>query len=181
MGDAFVIEVADTGIGVPVEEFDAIFTPFHQVNGSTTRKYGGTGLGLSICRNLSRAMGGDVDVTSEVGVGSTFTMRLPLPVMETATQGAGQMEAESNDAPAVLALEANPFHQCLLEAFCAERGRGAQVATSFHEAMSVLAVRRPRTRGRVRGVIARRAGRGDRCTHGIASSRWNVSLGCIGR
>ncbi|MBK6705502.1 MAG: ATP-binding protein [Caulobacteraceae bacterium] len=54
VGDAFVIEVADTGIGVPVEEFDAIFTPFHQVNGSTTRKYGGTGLG-SLFAAISRA------------------------------------------------------------------------------------------------------------------------------
>lgn len=141
--DAFVIEVTDTGIGIPEGEHDVIFTPFHQVNGSTTRKYGGTGLGLSICRNLSRAMGGDVHVASEVGVGSTFTVCLPLPVMETPTQCARRLDAESDNAPAVLALEANPFHQCLIEAFCAELGRGAQVVTSFDEAMLALAVRRP--------------------------------------
>jgi signal transduction histidine kinase/DNA-binding response OmpR family regulator len=64
--------IRDTGIGIPVDKLTAIFSPFQQVDGSTTRKYGGTGLGLSICKQIANLMVGDVWVESVVGKGSTF-------------------------------------------------------------------------------------------------------------
>ncbi len=64
--------VRDTGIGIPADKLAAIFSPFQQVDGSTTRKYGGTGLGLSICKQIANLMVGDVWVESVVGKGSTF-------------------------------------------------------------------------------------------------------------
>jgi signal transduction histidine kinase/DNA-binding response OmpR family regulator/HAMP domain-containing protein len=69
--------VADTGIGMTPEQLDRLFEEFSQADQLTSRRYGGTGLGLAITRRLSRMMGGDVTVTSELGKGSTFAVRLP--------------------------------------------------------------------------------------------------------
>ena len=70
-------EVADSGIGMTREQQSRVFEEFAQADSSTTRKYGGTGLGLAISRRLCRVMGGDLELTSEPGIGSTFTARLP--------------------------------------------------------------------------------------------------------
>ena len=75
--DQIVIEVTDTGRGIPAEMLDSIFEPFVQGERDLTRTVPGTGLGLAISRHLARGMGADITVTSAVGVGSTFTLKLP--------------------------------------------------------------------------------------------------------
>jgi len=78
-GDAIEIEVEDTGIGIPEEELDRIFDEFHQVDGSMSREYGGVGLGLTLVKRLLGLLGGTITVTSTIGKGSTFRVRLPRP------------------------------------------------------------------------------------------------------
>jgi signal transduction histidine kinase len=71
------LRVADTGIGIPPEKQASVFDPFVQVDMSRTRRSEGSGLGLAISRDLARGMGGDLEVESTVGEGSTFTLWLP--------------------------------------------------------------------------------------------------------
>ena len=75
--DKLVFAVSDTGIGMTPEQLSRLFMDFQQASPETAQKYGGTGLGLAITRRLCQLMGGDVKVTSEPGVGSTFTVTLP--------------------------------------------------------------------------------------------------------
>ena len=80
--DWIVFQVADTGIGLSPEQVGRLFQPFTQADASTSRRFGGTGLGLTITRRFCRIMGGDVNVESREGEGSTFTIRLPARVEE---------------------------------------------------------------------------------------------------
>jgi signal transduction histidine kinase len=80
---AVELRVTDSGPGVPAHKLDAIFEPFVQLDNGLTRVTAGTGLGLAISRELARAMGGDLAVTSTLGEGSTFTLTLPRGDVET--------------------------------------------------------------------------------------------------
>jgi PAS domain S-box-containing protein len=74
----FLLRVRDSGIGIPAKDLSRIFREFEQVDSGTARKFSGTGLGLPVTQKLVDLMGGTISVQSEVGVGSTFTVRLPL-------------------------------------------------------------------------------------------------------
>lgn len=76
--DVLVLGVSDTGIGISAENLSRVFTPFTQIETGTTRTRGGMGLGLSIAQRMANTLGGDIVVSSEVGAGSTFTVRVPL-------------------------------------------------------------------------------------------------------
>lgn len=80
-----VYVVQDTGIGIPIETQEIVFEEFRQGDGSMTRRYGGSGLGLALARGMARLLGGEIDLVSIPGEGSTFTVELPLDVEARAT------------------------------------------------------------------------------------------------
>ena len=80
--DQVAVSVSDTGIGIPEEALDKIFTRFYQYDASSTRKYGGTGIGLAIAQDIMRLHGSRITVTSEVGSGTKFSFNLPLSMTQ---------------------------------------------------------------------------------------------------
>lgn len=140
-GEVLALEVSDTGIGIPAHKLEEIFEAFSQVDDSTTRQYGGTGLGLAICRKLARAMGGDLTVESELGVGSCFTARLPLSRVhnEEASDNSGEADLGLG---AVLVVEPNPLGQGVMKAALAGHVGALEVCASAAEALASLGSRR---------------------------------------
>ena len=114
-GDALVIAITDSGIGIAHDQQEKVFEAFHQVDAGTTRQFGGTGLGLAICRNLARALGGDIDVASVLGHGSTFTLRVPAERVEATRADAGPTQRPvALDAARLLLVEGNAMMQGVL-------------------------------------------------------------------
>jgi len=74
-----VIDVSDTGMGIPAEAIEQLFQPFYQVESGANRSYGGTGLGLAICKQIIEEMGGHITVRSVIGVGTTFEITVDMP------------------------------------------------------------------------------------------------------
>jgi len=96
------IAISDTGIGMTPEQLDRVFIPFVQADAGTTRQFGGTGLGLSICKDICETMGGHIEVQSEIGKGSTFTVFIPidLSLLERQHQKA-EKPADNSTSPRI--------------------------------------------------------------------------------
>jgi len=133
--DRLRIVVDDTGIGIPAETRDAIFESFRQADTSTTRRFGGTGLGLAICRNLARAMGGDVTVTSVMGEGSRFIVELPLVRAEAPAVSA----IATPGMAGLLVLDRNPITRSMLRTLMMPHAGSVVATATVDEAIAALA------------------------------------------
>ena len=132
-------KVTDTGIGMTEEELGRLFKPFSQADSSTTRKYGGTGLGLCIARQLSQKLGGDVSVTSEKGVGTTFEFTISIGKIDNPDMANGleDMQVEAIDENVrivpntvsghVLVVEDSPDNQDLIAKYLIKAGATVEV------------------------------------------------------
>jgi hypothetical protein len=136
--ERLVIRVADSGIGIPQDRIEEIFESFRQIDGGVTRRHGGTGLGLAICRNLARAMGGDVTVASTLGAGSTFTLTLPLEHGAAEVAPADRVAATSLGNANLLMIEPNPLGQGIMRALLAGECASVQFAAEVAPALDAI-------------------------------------------
>jgi signal transduction histidine kinase/ActR/RegA family two-component response regulator len=131
--------ISDTGVGIPTSDMENIFSPFQQVDSSHSREFEGTGLGLSIARRLSRLMAGDLTVSSVVGVGTEFTLSLPLRVVSRQrAEPSDRVEIETNKKLKILIVEDNPVNRLLAVKILGQVGFTADVAVDGLEAVEFV-------------------------------------------
>ncbi len=153
-GLARAIHVRDTGIGIPQDRLDAIFEAFQQADSTTSRKYGGTGLGLTISRSICQMLGYEVDVSSEPGEGSTFTIRFtegPRARSED-EEPAAEVVVEPEERPAratsvrgftVLVIDDDADSRVLMTHYLQDFGCDVIAASSAPEGLRLARERRP--------------------------------------
>ncbi len=150
-GDCFVLSVADTGIGMTPEQLQKLFQRFTQADASTTRRFGGTGLGLAITRAFATMLGGRIDVTSEPGKGSTFTLRIPVDIRLARTEPddpaaqRGEAAAAEQDGIAglVLIVDDDAATRDLVSRFLRREGFAVRCAQDGAEGLAMARELRP--------------------------------------
>jgi signal transduction histidine kinase/DNA-binding response OmpR family regulator len=141
--DWITLSVTDTGIGIKGESLEHVFEEFSQADDSTSRDYGGTGLGLPISRRFCRMMGGDISVTSEYGVGSTFTIELPAQVdaLEAAKASAKSDPRPAKAVPAgvrpILVIDDDQNSRDLLQRTLEADGHSVATASGGEEGLDL--------------------------------------------
>ncbi|HRK39644.1 MAG TPA: response regulator [Burkholderiaceae bacterium] len=135
--EALVFSVSDTGMGIPADRLATLFTPFTQVDGSITRRFGGSGLGLAICHQLAELMGGRIEVSSLVGEGSRFQLGVTLPVSDDVPQVVGH--SHHLEARRVLVIDDNPSARTVLTSMLEHFGMRADACAGGEEGLAQLA------------------------------------------
>ena len=135
----FTCSVRDSGIGISAESLELMFNAFQQADSSISRRYGGTGLGLPIARTLAERMGGTLRAQSEEGLGSVFTLEIPLALYKEALPPLAAPRAFNGDSHGegrnVLLVEDNPVNQTVIEAMLRSLGFTVSVATDGAQAV----------------------------------------------
>ncbi|MDA1082308.1 MAG: response regulator [Gemmatimonadetes bacterium] len=140
--DVFVFRVRDTGIGMSPEQLSRLFQPFMQAESSTTKRFGGTGLGLAITKHLAEMMSGTVTVESELGRGTTFTLRLPNSPLsqDQATDSTGVVSESSNaNAATVLVIDDEPSARDMISRMLIKDGYRVVTAANGNEGLRIAA------------------------------------------
>ncbi len=133
------IRVRDTGVGMDSETLAQLFTRFYQADNSLRRRIGGTGLGLEISRNLARLMGGDIEVVSTPGEGSTFTVTLQLPAAEAPTDAVdSRTSVLTSRRLRVLVAEDHPINLKYIHILLEQMGHDAVFCENGQEALQLL-------------------------------------------
>ncbi len=138
--------VTDTGIGISPEQMNRLFQAFSQADASTSKKFGGTGLGLVLSRRFCQMMGGDITVASEAGVGSTFTIHLPVDGAASqvaAGTAAGSEGTTAKGVPTVLVIDDDPTARDLMQRFLEQQGLQMAEAASGQEGLRLAKELRP--------------------------------------
>jgi CheY-like chemotaxis protein/HPt (histidine-containing phosphotransfer) domain-containing protein/two-component sensor histidine kinase len=131
-------KVTDTGIGIPADLQSRLFRPFSQADGSTTRRYGGTGLGLAICKQLTELMGGEIDVESHPGQGSTFRFSIPLARPHKKEEDTRQNDPDGLKKLRVLLVDNNAANRDLLQQQLTEWEMTTEAAETGLQALEQL-------------------------------------------
>ena len=131
--------VEDTGMGIPAEKMDRLFSSFSQVDESTTRRFGGTGLGLAISRRLAQAMNGDIEVASTVGVGSTFTVTVQLRRAPAGYEPPARVIPAALPGRHALIVDDNPVNRRIVRSQLAGWGMTGDEAGSADAALELIA------------------------------------------
>ncbi len=146
--DWFAFAVKDAGIGMTEEQLAKLFQRFQQADASTTRKFGGTGLGLALTKAFSTMLGGDVEVVSTPGEGSTFTVRLPASIALQPALQAGEQPAGSTAGQAtrdvVLVIDDDPAQRELMSRFLEREGFAPRTAHDGRTGLEMARALRPR-------------------------------------
>ncbi|MCI0915253.1 MULTISPECIES: ATP-binding protein [Pseudomonas] len=141
----FTCSVRDTGIGIDSERLEMMFVAFQQADSSISRRYGGTGLGLSIARTLAERMGGTLRGESHEGLGSTFTLEMPLALASSAAAalpGALAAHTPLAQGERILLVEDNPVNQSVIEAMLRSLGLEVSVAQDGIQAVEKVSQQR---------------------------------------